>query len=304
LIGVLALGVVAGLAAWVEHDNLTATWRYYTAIRPYMVSQVRPHVLTTAAEQALKPGDSFKECAADCPEMVVVSAGSFTMGSAPDEKGRQTNEDPPHQVTIAKAFAVSKYELTFADWDACAAHGDCDPHIYDSGYGRGQQPVINVTWENAQHYVAWLSRMTGKTYRLLSEAEYEYATRAGAQTAYPWGDDIKLDGNVMTNCSGCGSQWDTKRTALVGSFSPNTFGLYDMVGNVYEWTEDCSHSNYDGAPADGSAWIVGGNCSRRVVRSGAWDSHADSVRSAARGSFTIGSRYNNLSFRVVRILAP
>jgi formylglycine-generating enzyme required for sulfatase activity len=304
LIGVLALGVAVGLAAWVEHDNLTASWRYYTAIRPYMVSQVRPHVLTTAAKQALKPGDSFKECAADCPEMVVVPAGSFTMGSAPDEKGRQTNEGPPHQVTIAKAFAVSKYELTFADWDACAAHGDCDPHINDSGYGRGQQPVINVTWENAQHYVAWLSRMTGKTYRLLSEAEYEYATRAGTQTAYPWGDDIKVDGKVMANCSGCGSQWDTRRTAPVGSFSPNTFGLYDMVGNAYEWTEDCSHSNYDRAPADGSAWIEDSNCLRRVVRGGAWDSRADGIRSAARGSFTIGSRYNNLSFRVARTLAP
>jgi formylglycine-generating enzyme required for sulfatase activity len=304
LIGVLALGVVAGLAAWVEHDNLTASWRYYTAIRPYMVSQVRPHVLTASAEQALKPGDSFKECATDCPEMVIIPSGSFAMGSAQGEKGRQANEDPPHQVTIAKAIAVSKYELTFADWDACVAHGDCDPHIYDSGYGRGRQPVINVTWQDAERYVAWLSRMTGKTYRLLSEAEYEYATRAGTRTAYPWGDDIKLNGTVMTNCSGCGSQWDTKRTAPVGSFPPNTFGLNDMVGNTYEWTEDCSHSNYVGAPADGSAWIEGGNCSRRVVRGGAWDSQADGVRSAARGSFTIGSRYNNLSFRVARTLAP
>ena len=304
LIAGLALGVAGGLTAWIEHDNLTASWRYYTAIRPYMVSQFRPHVLTTAAEQMLKAGDSFKECATDCPEMIVAPSGSFTMGSAPTEKGRQTNEDPPHQVTIAKAFAVSKYELTFAEWDTCATHGDCDPQINDSGYGRGRQPVINVTWEDAQRYVAWLSRMTGKTYRLLSEAEYEYATRAGTQTAYPWGGDIKLNGAGMANCSECGSQWDTRRTAPVGSFPPNVFGLYDMVGNVYEWTEDCSHSNYDGAPADGSAWIEGGSCSRRVVRGGAWDSHADRVRSAARGSFTIGSRYNNLSFRVARTLAP
>jgi formylglycine-generating enzyme required for sulfatase activity len=304
LIGVLALGVIAGLAAWVEHDNLTAFWRYNTAIRPYMVSQVRPYVLTAPAEQALKSGGSFRECATDCPEMVVVPSGSFTMGSTPTEKGRQTNEGPLHQVTIAKAFAVSKYELAFAEWEACAAHGNCDPHIYDSGYGRGRQPAINVTWEDAQRYVAWLSRMTGKTYRLLSEAEYEYATRAGTRTAYPWGNDVKLDATVMTNCSECGSQWDTKRTAPVGSFSPNKFGLYDMVGNVYEWTEDCSHSNYEGAPTDGSAWIGGSNCSRRIVRGGAWDSHADGVRSAARGSFTMSSRYNNLSFRVARTLGP
>ena len=303
-IGILALGVVAALAAWIEHDNLITSWHYYTAIRPYMVSQFHPYVLTTAAEEALKAGDSFKECAADCPEMVVVPAGSFTMGSTPTEKGRQTNEGPLHQVTIAKPFAISKYELTFADWDACADHGDCDPNIYDSGYGRGRQPVINVTWEDAQRYVAWLSRMTGKTYRLLSEAEYEYATRAGTQTAYPWGEEIRLDGKAMADCSECDSQWDTKRTAPVGSFPPNAFGLFDMAGNVYEWTEDYSHSNYDSAPTDGSAWIEGGNSSRRTVRGGAWDSHADRIRSAARGSFTLGSRYNNLSFRVARTLAP
>ena len=123
--------------------------------------------------------------------MVVVPAGSFMMGSPPTEKGRNTNEGPQHNVTIAKPFAVSKFELTFDEWDTCVAYGDCPSASSDSGWGRGQQPVINVTWDDAQRYVAWLSKMTGKPYRLLSEAEYEYATRGGTQTAYPWGDDIQ-----------------------------------------------------------------------------------------------------------------
>jgi formylglycine-generating enzyme required for sulfatase activity len=308
LIGVLALGVVAGLAAWVEHDNLAAYWRYYTVIRPYMVSQFWPHVLNTAAEQALKPGDSFKECATDCPEMVVVPAGSFTMGSAPTEKGRFANEGPQHQVTIAKAFAVSKYELTFVDWDACAAHGDCPRADDFGGWGRGLQPAINVSWEDAEHYVAWLSKMTGKTYRLLSEAEYEYATRAGKQTAYPWGDDITLDGAAMANCRVCGDQWAGKRTAPVGSFPPNKFGLYDMVGNVWEWITDCARTPFDhnGAPTDGSAWTTGGDCSRRVVRGGAWDNSDENgdVRSAIRRWLQISARFNNLGLRVARSLGP
>ena len=158
-----------------------------------------------AGEQPLKPGQSsFKDCA-DCPEMVVIPAGSFTMGSPQAEPGRQLTEAPQHNVTIAKPFAASKFAVTFAEWDACAAHGDCIPHVDDHGWGRGRQPVINVSWDNAQRYVTWLSKTTGKTYRLLTEAEYEYAARADTQTAYPWGDDI---GNNNANCAGCGSRWD------------------------------------------------------------------------------------------------
>ena len=203
-----------------EHDDLTTLWRYYTVIRPYMVSQVRPHVLTAAAERSAEAGRFLQRVRNGLPGNGRRPRGIVHDGIGADEKGRQSNEDPQHPVTIAKPFAVSKYELTFADWDACAAYGDCDPHIFDSGFGRGRQPVINVTWEDAQRYVAWLSRMTGKTYRLLSEAEYEYATRAGTQTAYPWGDDIKLDGTAMANCIGCGSQWDTKRLLRSGHFRP------------------------------------------------------------------------------------
>ena len=191
--------------------------------------------------------------------MIVVPAGSFMMGSPSTEKGRYDNEGPQHLVTFARPFAVSKFEVTFDEWDTCVAYGDCAQGISDSGWGRGQRPVINVNFDDAQRYVAWLSRMTGKPYRLLSEAEYEYAARAGTQTAYPWGDEI---GNRNANCDGCGSQWDGKQTAPVGSFPPNQFGLHDMIGNVFEWTEDCFHNNYERAPADGSAWTEGDNCAR------------------------------------------
>ena len=146
-------------------------------------------------------------------------AGRFMMGS-PEGQGNDS-ERPQHEVTIAKPFAVAKFELTFDEWDACAAHGDCAPHVSDSGWGRGRRPAINVSWDDAQTYVKWLSRITGKAYRLLSEAEYEYAARAGTQTQYPWGDDIKLNGKAMANCNGCGSQWDGKQTAPVGSFAAN-----------------------------------------------------------------------------------
>ena len=193
--------------------------------------------LTAAQERSLKAGDSFKECGG-CPEMIVVPAGRFTMGSP-----GYGDERPPHDVTIAKPFAVSRFALTFDEWDACAARGDCNKNVSDSGWGRGRRPAINVNWDDAQAYVKWLSRITGRDYRLLSEAEYEYAARAGTQMAYPWGDEIKLNGETMANCNGCGSKWDVKQTAPVGSFAANRFDLYDMVGNVWQWTEDCRQAN-------------------------------------------------------------
>ncbi len=297
LIGVLAFAVAVTLLGWFNNAYLAEQWRWYAITRPYMQSQVQPYVLSAAAELALTPGKSFKECATDCPEMVVVPAGPFTMGSPADEHGHQPFEEPQHQVTIAKPFAVAKFELTYADWDACARYGDCDRTIPDS-FGRGQQPVINMTWDDAKRYVAWLSRMTGRPYRLLSEAEYEYATRAGMQTAYPWGDAV---GHNNANCNGCGSQWDNTQTAPVGSFAPNKFGLYDMVGNVWEWTEDCIHNDYVGAPTDGSAW-VDGDCSRRVVRGASWTDKPDYIRSAVRLGCTAGVRICDLGFRVGRTL--
>ena len=270
------------------------------AIMGALAFAVQPSELAAAAEQALKPGDSFKECAENCPEMVVVPAGQFIMGSSANEKGRFRNEGPQHTVTIPRPFAISKFEVTFDEWDACVAEGDCAPVADDNGWGRGRRPVINVTWHDARRYAAWLSKMTGKPYRLLSEAEWEYAARAGSNKRYSWGDEI---GEGNANCRVCGSEWDAKQTAPVGSFAANQFGLYDMLGNVWEWVEDCFHGNFEGAPADGSAWFVN-DCPRRVIRGGSWHYAPEGLRSASRLRGTPTFRFNDLGFRVARTIAP
>jgi formylglycine-generating enzyme required for sulfatase activity len=235
--------------------------------------------------------------------MVVVRAGEFMMGSPTTEMGRFNDENDSdglqHSVKIAAGLAVSKFEVTFADWDACVSVRGC-PHAADVGWGRGTRPVIFVSWDDAQQYVAWLSEMTRKPYRLLTEAEWEYAARAGSTTAYSWGDEIGKNNAV---CINCGSEWDGEQTAPVGSFTPNAFGLYDMHGNVWEWVEDCYHDNYDQAPADGSAWTTP-NCRRRMVRSGSWLHRPQFLRSAWRDGYTTDFRSNYLGFRVGRALLP
>jgi formylglycine-generating enzyme required for sulfatase activity len=164
----------------------------------------------------------------------------------------------------------------------------------------GPAAVINVTWDEARQYAAWLSRMTGKPYRLLSEAEFEYAARAGTLTAYPWGDEI---GKNNANCAGCGSKWDNRQPAPVGSFALNRFGLYDMHGNVFQWVEDCYHDSYKGAPSDGSAWTEV-DCTHRVARGGQWDGSPRDLRSASRYNLTPDDRDSVLGFRIARTLTP
>ena len=250
-------------------------------------------------KRARKPGDTFRDCP-ECPEMVVVPAGSFRMGSPPSEEGRYGDEGPVHRVTIAAPFAVGVYEVTFEEWDACERDGGCGGYWPDDeGWGRGSRPVINVSWKDAQAYVVWLSRKTGEEYRLLSESEWEYAARAGATTRYHWGDDI---GRNRANCDGCGSRWDNRQTAPVGSFGANGFGLHDMLGNVWEWVADCWSDSYAGAPSDGSAW-TSGNCSRRVLRGGAWYGGARYLRAAIRLRSDTGIRDSSSGFRVARTLA-
>jgi len=229
LIYTLLISIIAGLIGWINQAYIKERWNWYRTMRPYRVANFDPHVLKPERERALKPKDVFRECAKDCPEMIVVPAGEFLMGSRATEKEREDGEGPQRKVTIVKRFAVSKFDVTFADWDACVSVGGC-PQASDSGFGRGSRPVINVTWDDAQQYVAWLSRMTGQRYRLLSEAEWEYAARAGTATAFWWGDEI---GTGNANCIGCGSKWDKRQTSPVGSFKPNAFGLYDMAGNVW-----------------------------------------------------------------------
>jgi formylglycine-generating enzyme required for sulfatase activity len=299
VVGVLAFGLVAAPVAWLNDTYLRERMNWFMTMRPYMLAQVGPYVLTAGREQALKPKDSFRECAKDCPEMIVVPAGEFMMGSPANENGRYGNEGPQHKVIFARPFAVSKFEVTFEQWDACVKVGGCVA-ASDGGFDRGTQPAIYVSWDDAQQYVAWFSKMTGQTYRLLSEAEWEYVARAGSTTAYPWGGEIGKDN---ANCSGCDSRWDGKSPAPVGSFAPNAFGLHDINGNVWEWCEDGWHPDYQGAPPGGSVW-QGGDPSLRVLRGGSWNSHPQDVRSANRyGDLPIVRNFI-VGFRVARTLLP
>ena len=223
-------------------------------------------------EPAAGSPQSFKDCD-ECPEMVVVPAGEFMMGS-PVGVG-DSDEQPLHPVTIPKPFAVGRFEVTFDEWDACVEQGGCRGHKpEDKDWGRGRRPVINVSWDDAKAYVAWLSKKAGEEYRLLSEAEWEYAARAGTETAYFFGGDIRPDqANYRGNVS---------KTAEVGSYPANAFGLHDMHGNVWEWCEDVWHGSYVGAPSDGTARTGDGDQSRRVLRGGSWNYDPWNLRSAFR----------------------
>ena len=259
------------------------------------------------AERALKPKDSFKECDT-CPEMVVVPAGSFMMGSPESEEGR-SDEAPQHRVTFARQFAVGRFAVTFDEWDACVADRGCNGYKpKDEGWGRGKRPVINVSWNDAKAYVAWLSKKTGKTYRLLSEAEREYVTRAGTTTPFWWGSSISTrQANYNGNHTyGGGSKGEKRQKTLpVNSFQPNPWGLYQVHGNVWERMEDCWNNSYSGAPTDGSAWKTG-DCTRPVRRGGSWRHGPRNLRSAYReGPYMLGAwRFDDTGIRVARTLTP
>jgi formylglycine-generating enzyme required for sulfatase activity len=289
--------------------------------------------LSAGRERALKPGDTFKECDA-CPEMVVVPAGSFAMGSPNNEKARDNNEGPQHQVTITRSFAFGKFEVTVDQFVAFVQEtghdtgSTCDiwqdgKWAERSGYSwrkpgfaqSGSHPAACLSWDDAKAYLSWLSRKTGKIYRLPAEAEWEYAARAGTTTRFHFGDDYKdycrhgngADQTAWNDVPGAKS-WSVlpcsdghPYTALAGSFAPNGFGLYDTLGNVFEWTEDCWNDSYAGAPSDGSAW-TSGDCNIRVQRGGAWGYPPDYLRTAVRGRQPHGYRYVNAGIRVVRTL--
>ena len=288
-------------------------------------------------------GEVFRDCPA-CPEMVVIPAGTFMMGSPASEEGRDDDEDPRHEVSLRSPFALGRYEVTRAEYAAfvsATSHdmpGGCDvlDHDADNGSTRrsrdenaswrspgfaqeGTHPTVCVNWWDAQAFVGWLSRETGQAYRLPSEAEWEYATRAGWITRRWWGADTQqceyangadatheqevlrrfsdVDWNGPVECTD-----GSARTAPVGSFSPNAFGLHDVLGNVWEWVEDCWHGDYSGAPSDGTAWKRGGNCGRHMARGGSWSNTPRILRSANRNWFTAGSRRDDTGFRVSRTL--
>ena len=227
------------------------------------------------------------------PEMVVIPSGSFQMGCV-SGKDCLSSEKPVHEVKI-DSFALSKYEVTFEEYDAFTDATGRE-RADDVGWGRGRRPVIEISWYDAMAYAEWLSGQTRERYRLPTEAEWEYAARAGTETMYSWGNDI---GRNRANCYGCASVWGGQRTALVGSFSANGWGLHDMHGNVREWVQDCWNSDYEGAPTDGFAWLSG-DCSLRVLRGGSWYYLPRCLRSVYR--FWNSTVYRNymFGFRVAR----
>ena len=233
-----------------------------------------------ARDAQLRVGQTFRDdlrSGEEGPEMVVVPAGTFRMGCVSGRNCRD-DESPVHLVTIDAPFAVGVYEVTFAEWDRCVRAGGCGGYRPDDeGWGRGKRPVIHVSWKDARAYVAWLSGESGAGYRLLSEAEWEYVARAGSETAYSWGDVI---GRNRANCYGCGSRWDGKQTAPVGSFAANAFGLHDVHGNVAEWVQDFG------------------------VRGGSFLDGPRILQSTHRGGDASGLRFYTVGFRVARSLTP
>ncbi len=272
-------------------------------------------------EETFEVFETFRDCAF-CPQMVVVPPGTFTMGSPESEEFRAAVEGPQHSVTIGAPFAVGVYEVTFAEWDACVEMGGCRYTPADRHWGRERRPVLYVSWEDAQAYVSWLSGLTGQPYRLLSEAEWEYVARAGTATSRYWGEDVSelcryangagggprarsfrglrfSRGSRIEAAAPCNDEY--RGTAPVGSFAPNAFGLYDVLGNVSEWTQDCWNDSHSGAPADGSA-RESGDCDRRVLRGGSWFIGAWFLRSANRSRNLPDSRDMYYGFRVARAL--
>jgi formylglycine-generating enzyme required for sulfatase activity len=273
--------------------------------------------LTPAEERALKPGDSFKECDT-CPEMVVVPAGSFTMGSPVSERGRSSAEGPQRRVMIARPFAVGRFEVTRGEFTAFAEKsgwriGDkCSTYEnrrWEERPGRSfrnpgfeqdhRHPAVCISWQDATAFASWLTNKTGKSYRLVSESEWEYAARAGTTTRYHFGDDEQAR-CAYGNVGSCEFR-RFRFTAPVGSYRPNAFGLHDMYGNMHEWVGDCRNESYDGAPSDGSAWTTG-DCAMRIMRGGFYASPPESSRSASRSWEVSDYRSILIGFRVGRVL--
>jgi len=283
-------------------------------------------------ERGLETHETFSDCHV-CPEMVVVPAGTLMMGSPPTEEGRASDEGPQHSVTIATPFAIGKVEVTVGEFAAfvqatgydagseCFAFED-NRWIRKNGWSwrksgfaqTGMHPATCLNWNDANAYLEWLSHTTGKQYRLPSEAEWEYAARAGTRTRYHFGDDEEglcrygngADQAAQKTFSGltaasCSDAYDY--TSPAASFAANAFGIHDMHGNVFEWVEDCYKDDYQGIPVDGSAWTAG-DCARRVVRGGAWFSPPRHLRAASRGWFVPRNRGNGIGLRAVRTLGP
>ena len=293
-----APALVAAVAAMTGTPAVTADGPSFSSDAPAIAAEDVP--------SCVRAKDEFKDCAV-CPEVVVLPPGDFVMGSPPDEPERSQAEGPLRTVTIGQALAVGKYEVTFAEWDACVGDGGCTHTPRDSGWGRDRRPVINVSWTDVtKEYLPWLSRKTGQAYRLLSEAEWEYAARAGTEGPFSTGATItteqaNFDGTSVYRGGAKGAY--RQRTVEVGSFPPNAFGLHDMHGNVSEWVQDCYVGTYQNGPSDGSARSGASDC-QRVMRGGSWITAPRALRSAYRSYVPSDTRFIYRGFRIARTLQP
>lgn len=266
-----------------------------------------------AAEKTPAVGTVFKDCA-DCPEMVVLPAGSFVMGTPPDETGRQPDEGPQRTVTFARPFAISRYQVTAGELEAYLKHtgvklksGDERPGRWcEAGkpsYEQGpRQPAVCIDYQEVQAYTQWLTQHTGHPYRMLSEAEREYGARAGSTGPFPFPFDEEGDYQISQHANTYGPKDGYAYSSPVGSYPPNAFGVYDMHGNVYEWVADCWHDSYEGAPVDGSAWIDDAQCELVQIRGNDWGESPIFSRSGNRNNAYRDTRGDWIGFRVAREL--
>lgn len=255
----------------------------------------KPRAAPAAPLAVQKPGAAGLSEITDCPTcpvLVSLPRGAFTMGS----NANDPSEKPPHHVTLNEAFAIGKYEVTVEQWLACSAAAAC-PHISSEAAPRNT-PARDLSWDDAQQYVKWLARITGKPYRLPTEAEWEFAARGGTATRYWWGEQMKKG---TANCKDCGEPWRHDQPVAVGSFAANPYGLHDMNGSVWEWVADCWHNTYKDAPADGRAWEDPG-CRVRVIRGGSWLEGASYMPSTTRFKYDADVRQSQNGFRVARSL--
>ena len=276
---------------------------------PATITGDLPIPIRPGSAQSFQDRTAKGEACPRCPEMVVAPAGAFTLGSDAGEGWRdewqKDMEGPPVKVTIAQPFAVGRFSVTFDEWAACVGDGGCATSPSDNGWGRGNRPVINVTWDNAAGYVTWLSRKTGKPYRLLSEAEREYVARAGTTTPFWFGASPSPSrANYLTrnDASDPTAAPVVERTLSVTSFEPNPWGLFNVHGNVWDWTADCWNESHQGHPGN-TAPRQTGNCNLRVLKGGSWLNLPKFIRSAARSKLINDFGYRTVGFRVARTIA-
>jgi len=285
-LGILLAIIAGGVLAVLNYNQLRIAAYWALSVRSYVKSPDQDRLL-------LEKGMTFRECR-DCPDMIFVHRGAFQRGGPLSGSPDRNRESPISTVEIRRSFAVSVTEITFAQWDACVAYGPCRSNVFAGEWGRGEQPVIHVSWEDAQVYVRWISALTRRRYRLLSEAEWEFAARGGQSSNYAFPDD-QIDKYAWHERNAQGLPHP------VGTRKANPYGLKDMNGNVAEWVEDCFHDTYRNAPLTESAWTTGPYCNRRVVRGGGWLSDLKALRSASRDWHpSTDDSSDTIGFRIAR----